>query len=708
MGLTDSMNWLAVGNPVSQGILNAGSSAIKVMSKSSKSTSAASRPTNPLNNNLKLWKLSGGHHNFVRLAGLSGLSAIIAASLGSHMLYKDKERWDDVFARANQFHFFHSIALLGVPLARKPLLTGSLLTFGTILFSGALYYKAFTGKPVPIKNAAPTGGLLLILGWASFILQKLKKIFAAAKFDIQSHTANQLIVKNVDISENSGGKSTSRNTSQLSKSKIPMNYNDLIGLELNSIDIESITAEKKKLIFRIGQDSFVEHSLAYPANYAMTDRRRFVVEFSSPNIAKPFHVGHLRSTIIGNFIGNLLEFTGNDVMRLNYLGDWGTQFGMLQVGVEMMNLSDEDIRKDPIKTLYNSYVTANTASTKDASIAEKARAVFRDLEDNKNSSYRKRWETFRQFTLEELQNTYGRLGVNFSEYHWESQYSQKDIQDTIDFLNKCQLLKDEKDGRKLVEIGDRRVPIIKSDGSTLYLARDVAAIFDRFERFNFDEMLYIVDNSQTDHFKACFETASRANPDLIDRLNHIKFGRIKGMSTRTGNTIFLKDVLDEAKDIMFQRQKDSPTTKGEPDEGVADILGMLHWDKALQMTGDTGIKLQYTHCRLNSLLLENCFLEDKYVEMFTKLKEVEALNLIVEIARFEEVLEGCIDGLEACNLVNYLFGLSNATSRALKVLNVKNEKCPDTQAERYILFKRAKEVLSDGMKVLGLEPLDRM
>lgn len=262
-----------------------------------------------------------------------------------------------------------------------------------------------------------------------------------------------------------------------------MNYNDLIGLELNSIDIESITAEKKKLIFRIGQDSFVEHSLAYPANYAMTDRRRFVVEFSSPNIAKPFHVGHLRSTIIGNFIGNLLEFTGNDVMRLNYLGDWGTQFGMLQVGVEMMNLSDEDIRKDPIKTLYNSYVTANTAATKDASIAEKARAVFRDLEDNKDSSYRKRWETFRQFTLEELQNTYGRLGVNFSEYHWESQYSQKDIQNTIDFLNKCQLLKDEKDGRKVVEIGDRRVPIIKSDGSTLYLARDVAAIFDRFERF---------------------------------------------------------------------------------------------------------------------------------------------------------------------------------------------------------------------------------
>lgn len=187
-------------------------------------------------------------------------------------------------------------------------------------------------------------------------------------------------------------------------------------------------------------------------------------------------------------------------------------------------------------------------------------------------------------------------------------------------------------------------------------------------------MLYIVDNSQTDHFKACFETASRANPDLVDRLNHIKFGRIKGMSTRTGNTIFLKDVLDEAKDIMFQRQKDSPTTKGEPDEGVADILGMsaviindlkqrrqrdyeFSWDKALQMTGDTGIKLQYTHCRLNSLLLENCFLEDKYVEMFTKLKEVEALNLIVEIARFEEVLEGCIDGLEACNLVNYLFGL---------------------------------------------------
>uniref|UniRef100_T1GJJ0 Probable arginine--tRNA ligase, mitochondrial n=1 Tax=Megaselia scalaris TaxID=36166 RepID=T1GJJ0_MEGSC len=125
---------------------------------------------------------------------------------------------------------------------------------------------------------------------------------------------------------------------------IPMNYNNLIGLEWNSINIESITAENKKLLFKIDQDSFVEHSLDYPANYATTDPRRFVVEFSYPKIAKPFHIGRLRSTIIGNFIGNLLEFTGNDVMRLNYLGDWGTQFGMLQVGVEMMNLSDEDIR----------------------------------------------------------------------------------------------------------------------------------------------------------------------------------------------------------------------------------------------------------------------------------------------------------------------------------------------------------------------------
>ncbi|KAL5293382.1 hypothetical protein ACFFRR_011862 [Megaselia abdita] len=510
-----------------------------------------------------------------------------------------------------------------------------------------------------------------------------------------------------------------------SKSKVPVNFGDLLGLEFDSIDIESITAERKKLIFKIGLDSFTEHTLAYPANYAMTEPRKLVVEFSSPNIAKPFHVGHLRSTIIGNFVGNLLEFTGNEVTKLNYLGDWGTQFGMLQVGVELLNLSDEDIRKDPIKILYNSYVTANSSAVKDTSIADKARAIFKDLEENDSSSYRKRWETFRQFTLEELQNTYGRLGVKFDDYHWESQYSQKDIQNTIDFLNKCELLKDEKDGRKVVEIGDRRVPIMKSDGSTLYLARDVAAIFDRYDSFKFDEMLYIVDNSQTDHFKACFETASKANTDLVDKLTHIKFGRIKGMSTRSGNVIFLKDVLDEAKDIMFQRQKDSPTTKGEPDEAVADVLGMsaviindlkqrrqrdyeFSWDKALQMSGDTGVKLQYTHCRLNSLLLENNHLEDKYVEMFSNLKETEALNLIVEIARFEEVLEGCIDGLEACNLVNYLFGLSNTTSRALKILNVKNEKSLDTQAERYMLFKRAKEVLGDGMRVLGLEPLDRM
>lgn len=121
------------------------------------------------------------------------------------------------------------------------------------------------------------------------------------------------------------------------------------------------------------------------------------------------------------------------------------------MGVEMMNLSDEDIRRDPIKILYNSYVAANSAASKDASIAAKAREIFKDLEENYSSSYRKRWEAFRQYTLEELQNTYSRLGVQFDDYHWESQYSQKDIQNTIDFLNKCQLLKDEKDGRKVVK-----------------------------------------------------------------------------------------------------------------------------------------------------------------------------------------------------------------------------------------------------------------
>lgn len=321
------------------------------------------------------------------------------------------------------------------------------------------------------------------------------------------------------------------------------------------------TPSTQRIVFTLQNEPFIRETLTKSDSCipSPSQQKRYVVEYSSPNIAKPFHVGHLRSTIIGNFISNLYKYLGHNVHRMNYLGDWGTQFGLLNVGIDLMQLSDEDVQKNPIQNLYNAYVEANKRSQGDPSISERARKFFHDLENDLSPEDRKRWEKYRTYTIDELRNVYQRLGVEFDEYAWESQYSQKDIQRVLQHLDERNLLLSEKDGRKVVQVGDRRVPVIKSDGSTLYLARDIAAISDRYERLKFDKIIYVVDNAQTDHFVALFHTAGKAMPDLDGRMQHIKFGRIKGMSTRQGTVVFLKDVLDEAREMMKLRQIQSPS-----------------------------------------------------------------------------------------------------------------------------------------------------
>lgn len=278
-----------------------------------------------------------------------------------------------------------------------------------------------------------------------------------------------------------------------------------------------------------------------------------LVEFSSPNIAKPFHVGHLRSTIIGSFISNLKEYLGHDVIRLNYLGDWGTQFGFLKLGVDLKQFSNDDMERDPIKHLYEAYVYANKLAQTDPNINQKARDIFARLEQG-NAKDLEQWKLFRQYTVNELVNTYKRLNVAFTKYDWESMYDSNAIQDVITLLLNKNLLKTDDDGRKYVQVHDRKVTVVKSDGSSLYLSRDIAAALDRNSTYKFDNMYYVVDNAQTDHFIALFDVLKHVDTDLYKKCQHIKYGRIKGMSTRKGEVVFLEDILDEAKDIMFKRQ----------------------------------------------------------------------------------------------------------------------------------------------------------
>ncbi|XP_017119713.1 probable arginine--tRNA ligase, mitochondrial isoform X1 [Drosophila elegans] len=490
-----------------------------------------------------------------------------------------------------------------------------------------------------------------------------------------------------------------------------------------------------KIEFQLQPQVFVEQLLQSKPNTSepsISPTEHILVEYSSPNIAKPFHVGHLRSTIIGNVLANLHQHLGYRTTRLNYLGDWGTQFGLLALGVQLKNVSDQEMQASPIEVLYESYVAANKASEESPDIAKQARALFAALEAGTDETMAKQWQQYRKYTIEDLSKVYKRLGVHFDSYEWESQYSQNQIQDALAKLREAGLLHQELDGREVVVVDGRRIPVIKSDGSTLYLARDIAALLERLSRYQFSRLLYVVDNGQSDHFNALFKTAAALESRLkLDQLQHVKFGRIHGMSTRQGKAIFLKDVLDEARDIMREKRNFTATTRENQslsDEHVCDILGVsavlvnvlkqrrqrdheFSWQQALQVNGDTGIKLQYTHCRLKSLLdnFQEVHLDDIKPNWLHFTDEpADALDLLYELARFDQSIWQSKEQLEACVLVNYLFGLCNATSRALKRLPVKQENCRQKQSQRLLLFHAAKKTLQQGMQLLGLRPLDQM
>ncbi|XP_043497914.1 probable arginine--tRNA ligase, mitochondrial [Polistes fuscatus] len=494
--------------------------------------------------------------------------------------------------------------------------------------------------------------------------------------------------------------------------------------------LNNITVEKNILSFDVLREDYIKRLLESNYHKAASSilidgSKNVIVEFSSPNIAKPFHLGHLRSTIIGNYVANINSYLGNNVKRINYLGDWGTQYGFTQVGIEMSNFDNKNIQDDAIRSLYNAYVLANKSAENDISIANKAREIFRQLETGESTAYEE-WELFRKYTIEDLKKTYGRIGITFDEYHWESMYRKTNLKQIIKLMENMNLLKYDKENRKVIQLDtDKVIPIIKSDGTSLYLTRDVGAAIDRYKKYKFDVMYYVVDQTQSKHFTNLIEILHKMNISWAERLKHIRYGRVIGMSTRKGTAIFLKDILNEIKEVAREKQIQSPTTKVSLDssDNSSDILGIsaiiindlkqkrqrdytFNWNTAFNIKGDTGVKLQYVHCRLCSLE------ENSGVTLPTEcypsvLKEPIVDDLICIISNFENtVLRSYLD-LEPCILVGYLFKLSYTINKAFETLQVKGETV-DISNQRLLLFHVAKNVLAQGMKLLGLTPLSKM
>ncbi|XP_035687041.1 probable arginine--tRNA ligase, mitochondrial [Branchiostoma floridae] len=453
---------------------------------------------------------------------------------------------------------------------------------------------------------------------------------------------------------------------------------------------------------------------------------KVVVEYSSPNIAKPFHAGHLRSTIMGNFIAKLHHALGNKVVRINYLGDWGVQFGLLAVGFQLFG-SEEALQTNPIQHLFEVYVKVNQAAEEDEDIHRQAREFFRLLE-HRDPTALALWTRFRDLSIEEYSRIYKRLGVQFDEYSGESMYSYRS-QQVISQLREAGLLQITERGTGVVDLSEDNSmsfysTVTRSDGTSLYITRDIAAAVDRYERFKFDRMYYVVDKSQEDHFRQLFKTLEKMGYTWADRCHHIKFGRVQGMKTRRGEVVLLEDILNEAQRQMLDNMQQAATTKhmDNPEE-VAETVGItavlaqdfrgkilsdykFDWNRALQSKGDTGVFLQYTHARLCSLERESGMLVPDSCDP-ALLQEQQALQLLQQIAGFDQAVHKAWTELEPRHILSYNLQLSHLVAAAHKSLKVKGSP-KDVAEARLLLFHAARVTLANGMDLLCMTPVDRM
>ncbi|XP_051951888.1 probable arginine--tRNA ligase, mitochondrial [Xyrauchen texanus] len=453
---------------------------------------------------------------------------------------------------------------------------------------------------------------------------------------------------------------------------------------------------------------------------------RTLVEFSSPNIAKKFHAGHLRSTIIGNFIANLKKALGKEVIRVNYLGDWGMQFGLLGAGFERFG-SQEKLRAHALQHLFEVYVQVNREAKCDESVRLAAAEFFRRLEQHEDQAL-SLWKQFREITVEEYKRIYERLGVHFDHYSGES-FHQSQTHNVLEDLMSKHLLKTSEKGTGVVDMsggGDMSsyATLVRSDGTSLYITRDIAAALDRKERFGFDEMIYVTDKSQSVHFQQLFHILLAMGHQWAERCHHVAFGLVQGMSTRHGEVLFLEDVLEEARNRMLNNMRRSTTSKVlEDPEQTAERVGIsaliiqdfkgplmsdykFEWDKVLQAQGDTGVFLQYTHARLRSLLRthEN----EKYTCCdVSPLMDNRSISILQHLLRYDEVLLQSARDLQPRHLVNFLFTLSHLVASAHRQLPVKGSS-PEVAQARLCLFSSVCSVLANGMRILGITPVERM
>jgi arginyl-tRNA synthetase len=455
--------------------------------------------------------------------------------------------------------------------------------------------------------------------------------------------------------------------------------------------------------------------------------KTLVIDYSSPNIAKPIAFHHVRSTAIGFALANLHAARGWKVERINYLGDWGTQFGKLIVAYKLWG-DREALERDQIRHLLEIYVRFHTEAETKPELEDEAREWFAKMERGDEAAL-ELWRLFYDISMKEFSHIYGELGIFFDRFEGESRY-RDDLDAVIERIG-ATVGTEQSKGATIVNLDDLKLPpclLRKADGATLYATRDIAAAIDRYERFHFDRSLYVVAQQQALHFQQFFAVLKRMGFEWAERMEHISFGMLQmaegTMSTRKGQVIFLQDVIDKA--VALSREAIEEKNAELPDkEAVAHMVGVgailfgdlvnkrtnditFEWSRILNFQGETGVYVQYTHARCRSMLRKGGGLERAAVDVAT-LALPEEKDVLKLIGLYDELVAKAAETCDPSLVARHLIDLCKTFN---KLYTIEGYRFLDDDAtrrnSRLALALACANVLKSGLGLLGVQAPEEM
>ena len=453
--------------------------------------------------------------------------------------------------------------------------------------------------------------------------------------------------------------------------------------------------------------------------------KTIVIDFSSPNIAKPFHIGHIRTTVIGNALYKIYDSQGYNTVRINHLGDYGTQFGKLIVAFKLWG-NKEAVEANPIPELLKLYIQFHDEAENHPEMEDEARAWFTKLE-NGDKEAKELWQWFRDESLKEFARVYDLLDIEFDSYNGESFYSDK-MDRVIDIIKEKGLLK-ESQGTNIVDLEEYNMPpalITKNDGSTLYMTRDLAAALYRKENYDFEKCIYVVGSQQSLHFQQLFKVLELVGFEWAKDMVHVPFGMVAleegTMSTRKGRVVFLEDVLKQA----IEKTKETMLAKNPNALNVDEIAKQVgvgavvfqelsnsrikdytfSWSRTLSFEGETGPYVQYTHARCCAVLrkAEEEVTTDINYEL---LNDVDSAEVLKVIASFNKAILNSMRKNEPHIITRFVLDLAQAFNKFYHDNSILVEDA-ELRKARLALVGATRQALENGLKLLGMQAPERM